>query len=455
MLRCGVTWPWRPASSERLCERMRACALQAGGAGSHAGPGAPGRRPRFSSPAPAPAPEPALLDTAPPTLVTERGVTVDTTHAFYRATTALARDLAVLAARCVSTADEPLTVLDVLSGSGIRAARYLAQANAARVVANDISTRSRLSANLAAVATPYGAWETTHEDGCRLLSRLALDGETFTVVDVDGFGSDGVPVSLALGCVRFGGIIVLNCTDWAGLSGRESSSTIAAYGAVVHACPSSSENSLRVLLGSAARDAAQRGMHMHPVLAHAAPGPAYRVIVQVTRGDSASTTQQLGFNCFCRRCSAVWHTSWAALGSAGACRHCGSTSDVLVNGPLWAGPLHDADMLRSMEADAASLGWLADEPGQEVPSPLGSLLALLREEAVSSGLVPFYIRLDQVARAANLPQQPGREALSRALAARGFTVTRTQCDPAALRTDAPWEDVLQAAKDAAVERRHA
>ena len=83
------------------------------------------------------------------------------------------------------------------------------------------------------------------------------------------------------------------------------------------------------------------------------------------------------------------------------------------------------------------------------------LLALLREEAVSSGLVPFYIRLDQVARAANLPQQPGREALSRALAARGFTVTRTQCDPAALRTDAPWEDVLQAAKDAAVERRHA
>jgi tRNA (guanine26-N2/guanine27-N2)-dimethyltransferase len=379
-------------------------------------------------------------------------VTVDTTHAFYRAKTALARDLAVLAARHVSTPDNPVTVLDVLTGSGIRAARYLAHANAKRVVANDISTHTRLEANLAAVAAD-GTWETTHEDGCRLLARLALDGETFTVLDVDGFGSSGVPVSLALGCVRFGGLLVLNCTDWAGLSGRESSSTIAAYGSVVHSCPSAPENALRVLLGSAARDAAQRGMHIHPVLSYAAPGPAYRVIVRVIRGGSASMTQLLGFNCFCRRCSAVWHTPWPDLGSAGACRHCGSTLDVRVNGPLWAGPLHDADMLRSMEADAASLGWLSDEPGQQSSSSLSSLLALLREEAVASGLVPFFIRLDQVGRAANLPQQPSREALGRALTARGFTVTRTQCHSAALRTDAPWADVLQAAKDTAQRTR--
>lgn len=419
---------------------MRACSLQAG-------PGAPGRRPRF----PLPPAAPALVNSSPPTLATERGVTVDTTHAFFRATTALARDLAVLAARCVSTA-EPVTALDVLSGSGIRAARYLAHANAKRVVANDISTRTRVAANLAAVAAD-GAWETTHEDGCRLLSRLALDGQTFTVVDIDGFGSAGVPsVSLALGCVRWGGLLVLNSTDWAGLSGRESSSTIAAYGAVVHACPSAPENALRVLLGSAARDAAQRGMHVHPVLSYAAPGPAYRVIVRVTRGDSASMTQRLGFNCFCKRCGATWHTSWAALGSAGGCRHCGSRSDVLVNGPLWSGPLHDADMLRSMESDAASLGWLADEPGKQASASLASLFTLLREEAGACGLVPFYLRLDQVGRAANLSQQPSREALSRALAGRGFSVTRSQCDAAALRTDAPWEDVLQAAKDTAAGR---
>ena len=66
--------------------------------------------------------------------------------------------------------------------------------------------------------------------------------------------------------------------------------------------------------------------------------------------------------------------------------------------------------------------------------------------------MPFYLRLDQVGRAANLSQQPSREALSRALAGRGFSVTRSQCDAAALRTDAPWEDVLQAAKDTAAGR---
>lgn len=403
------------------------------------GRGAPGRRPRHTVPETPPGKEKSAIA---PTLVDERGVTCDVANAFYRAHSILSRDLAVLAARQISqlgTCD----VVDVLTGAGIRAARYLAHAKARRVLANDISTKTRVAENLASVAQRHGVsgtYETTHEDGCRLLSRLALEGQTFDVVDIDGFGSDGVPVSLALGCVTFGGVLILNSTDWAGFAGREHSSTIAAYGAVAHECPSSAENALRVLLGSAARDAAQRGMHVQPLVAYAAPGPAYRLILRVTRGRSAAMTQSLGFNFYCPRCCAMWATPWTAVSSV--CAHCGADATE-ASGPLWHGPLHCGDMLRNMQIDAHRLGWL-------VHPNLNGLLAVLREEADAFGrapdMPPYYVRLDQIASAAKVKHRmPSRDALIRELEARGFTATRTHCDQAALKTNAPWGTLLDAA----------
>ena len=63
----------------------------------------------------------------PPPLLSERGVRFMQGPAFYRPESAQGRDLAVLAAAVHRRRTGRLRVLDVMSGSGVRGARYLQQ----------------------------------------------------------------------------------------------------------------------------------------------------------------------------------------------------------------------------------------------------------------------------------------------------------------------------------------
>ena len=67
----------------------------------------------------------------------ERGVQFLVGSSFYREESAVGRDLACLAAAVYKKENGRLHVLDALSGSGIRAARYLAHCEADFVWAND------------------------------------------------------------------------------------------------------------------------------------------------------------------------------------------------------------------------------------------------------------------------------------------------------------------------------
>ena len=64
---------------------------------------------------------------SPPPLLSERGVRFMQGPAFYRPESAQGRDLAVLAAAVHRRRTGRLRVLDVMSGSGVRGARYLQQ----------------------------------------------------------------------------------------------------------------------------------------------------------------------------------------------------------------------------------------------------------------------------------------------------------------------------------------
>jgi tRNA (guanine26-N2/guanine27-N2)-dimethyltransferase len=427
-------------------------------------PGAPGRRPRFAG---AQRVAPAQHD-APATL-RERGVAFTAGSAFFRPQAVHARDLAVLAALLSRRSSAgggggAFRVLDLLTGSGIRALRYLRHAGATFVHANDIDGSSPAAANLAALgaedaaedaATPAAAsWRVTREESCRLLMRLALEGETFDVVDVDGFGSKGVPAGLALGCVKFGGLLIANSTDWSlGSQNAQASasSVVSAYGALLHPCPSMPEQGLRVLLGAVAREAAQRGLRVAPVLSYYAPGPAWRCTVRVFRGGSAAMTALLGFNAHCATCGAAWTVPWSGLGGGARCA-CGA--EAKLSGPLWQGPLHDAAELRGIAALADELGW-SDTPPFEADTAaaaavprrsLRRLLEALVEEAEAT-LPPFCVRMEELSRAGRAPHTPRRDELIAALRERGHAATRTHCDERALKTDAPWETLLQTARD--------
>jgi tRNA (guanine26-N2/guanine27-N2)-dimethyltransferase len=139
---------------------------------------------------------------------------------------------------------------------------------------------------------------------------------------------------------------------------------------------------------------------------------------------------------------------WAALGGA----RCGCGAAPQLSGPLWLGQLHDAAELAELAALADELGWSQAppfEPGTDdaAAAPqrsLGSLLALLLAEA-DEALPPGYITLDDVATRAGT-RTPSRDALIAALRDGGHVAARTHCADRALKTNAPWQAVLDAAR---------
>ena len=157
---------------------------------------------------------------APPScLHSERGVSFDPGSAFYRSDSAAGRDLAVLAA----TLHRRHGRLDAMCGCGVRALRYLAQAGADFVWANDASEALRpvIVANLSRVergSPPAEAgrrrWVVSHNDATRLLAERYLRREYFDVIDVDSFGGDAAYVRAALLALKIGGLLYLTSTDW-------------------------------------------------------------------------------------------------------------------------------------------------------------------------------------------------------------------------------------------------
>eukprot|EP00877_Chromochloris_zofingiensis_P010695 jgi/Chrzof1/587/Cz01g21110.t1 len=91
--------------------------------------------------------------------IQERGVQITPGDAFYRGESAQGRDLAVLAAAVYKRQHGVLRVLDVMSGSGVRGARYLQQADADMVWCNDYNpdNHSVLMYNLLTALTAQGA----------------------------------------------------------------------------------------------------------------------------------------------------------------------------------------------------------------------------------------------------------------------------------------------------------
>ncbi|KAK6929560.1 tRNA methyltransferase, Trm1, partial [Dillenia turbinata] len=299
---------------------------------------------------------------------TERGLEFDTGGTFFRRESATGRDLGVLAAILYKKSKGNLRVLDAMCGCGIRSLRYLVEAKADFVLANDANDeyRSVILHNLSRVARVSDGerkWVITHFDANRILADCYLQREFFDLIDIDSFGSDSMFMRTAFGALRLNGLLYLTSTD-----GYSSG-------------------------GGAIRDAAILGYHVSPLFSYYSyHGPVFRVMLRVYRGKLPDN-RYYGFISYCHNCGHSQAFSWDQLGQM--CCPCSNSrvpSSLVVSGPLWTGPLHDAKYLKEMLLFAEKLGWA----GGGMRTDLEKLLNQLIDEADPS--LPFgYIKLDEVA----------------------------------------------------------
>lgn len=102
-------------------------------------------------------------------------------------------------------------------------------------------------------------------------------------------------------------------------------------------------------------------------------------------------------------------------------------------GPLWTGPLHDADWLRDMAAAAAARHWTghcfsdaADvkRNGHNPPQHLEAFLSKLIAES-DDALPPWFVPLHDIQHSGGLTNEPSRDKLVQALKEAGYVA----CDP--------------------------
>lgn len=121
----------------------------------------------------------------------------------------------MLAASIYKKSKGSLRVLDAMCGCGVRSLRYLVEADADFVLANDANDENReiIENNLSSAEGDKGRWTVRSNEANRVMTECYLQRDFFDLVDVDSFGSDSSFLRSAFSCLKFGGLVYLTSTD--------------------------------------------------------------------------------------------------------------------------------------------------------------------------------------------------------------------------------------------------
>ncbi|HIK44988.1 MAG TPA: tRNA (guanine-N1)-methyltransferase [Leptolyngbyaceae cyanobacterium M65_K2018_010] len=354
--------------------------------------------------------------------------------AFYRPASTVARDLAVLAAAEYRQRQGQLRVLDAMTGCGVRPLRYILEAKADWVWANEGNPdlAATLTANLAEL--PSHRYRLTHQDANQVFFTCYQNRDFYDLVDIDNFGGPAPYASHGLWAARIGGLIYLTSTDGRATSGHDLAASLRGYGACARSHPAVQEQGLRLLIGHAAQTAAARGLGIEPVFA-LFTGQVHRAMVRLVAKPTL-TVQNYGFLAYCHRCGHFQTVLWRQLGRVECpCPSCQSQAEppsLVLSGPMWLADLHDPQTLVAMGQLAEAWGW-------------GDQAQLLGTMARETALPPYYYPLGEIGRRGRL-DIPNRDRLIAALEAQGYRAAVPHWDRQAVKTDASFRVCLQIAQ---------
>lgn len=351
--------------------------------------------------------------------------------AFYRPKSALTRDLGVLAAAAWRQQQGHLTILDAMTGCGVRSLRYGLEARADFLWVNDGNRDLRpliqenLTANL-----PLNRYQLSSLSVQRLFAKLIDQGDRMDWLDLDCFGSPAASLPMAIACTQIGGCLYLTATDGKSLSGQQSGHALRQFGAYTRHHPSVHEQAVRVLTGLAIQTARQQGLDVRPLFSLFC-GQTYRVLLRLLHKAPAGD-QNYGFLGYCHHCGQTHAIPWQKLHMTECPLH-DYRRPLAISGPMWLGPLHDPTFLEQMRTLAQAWGW---QRRQE-------LLTLMQAEAF---FPPYYIPLSEVGRRGKI-DIPARDRLIQELQIRGHQACRSSMMAQALKTTASLIDIIEMSRE--------
>jgi tRNA (guanine26-N2/guanine27-N2)-dimethyltransferase len=377
--------------------------------------------------------------------------------AFFRADRRIARDFGILAARHYRRRYGQLQVVEPMAASGVRSLRYGLEADATSIWANDgdgeilaILTRN-IEAQLGPNRSDQDKLANPSDIRITNLSALQVLGQCIADpvdwVDLDPFGSVAPFLGLALAAIKPGGILYITATDGRSLAGHEPIASLRGYGAFARSHPSCQEQSLRILIGSLAQQAASQGYQIQPILSYHC-GQTYRVMVQRLDRLDPHFPQHQGFLGYCHSCGNYAPIDWKKLGRSRCTSPSHEPQPWTLTGPMWLGPLHDRTWLRELQIDCNALinGLIGcPSPDPQDPAAWRTCRDLLSLMIAESSLPPWFFGLGDIGKRGKM-DPPARDQLLALLQSRGYAASPTHLDRSAIKTNASLEICIELAR---------
>jgi tRNA (guanine26-N2/guanine27-N2)-dimethyltransferase len=255
-----------------------------------------------------------------------------------------------------------IMVVDALSGTGVRALRYLRQipdvsvaiandhdAGAALAICANAATNcvgcSPLDGYLANATACRGAGEkqlvVSQSDTHKLLAILRESPrQDIHVIDFDPFGSSMAFMESAVQTVIPGGLLCCSCYDTDALFGKNAAACTATYGCVPlsrRKTPYVRELAIRFVLFQAEQLARTHGRQVEALLCYATDFYVRTIFRVVTRDEEGTGDKPPQTSKMVNQCRGCDFFAVVEVGSnCGRCAHCGSELEQA--GPFWDGP---------------------------------------------------------------------------------------------------------------------
>jgi tRNA (guanine26-N2/guanine27-N2)-dimethyltransferase len=347
---------------------------------------------------------------------------------FYNPKMNLNRDIAILFASSHFPSSRQLRVCDPMTASSVRAVRYaLETPNVLSVLAADNDPQTVEVAR--AIVRLNGLVERiriVESDANLLLSNHIKD--RFDLIDLDPFGSPAPFFENALRATLDGGVIAATATDMGPLTGARASACVRKYGVRPIRSEFEKEMAVRILAACMCVIAGRLELGIGIVFSHASDHYA-RIYAKVTKGTNPAnlSTRSLGFVEYCPEC--LRRTSHGRLEAiATSCEDCGGKTRI--GGPVWLGPLWDADTTHAMIEHTPKLQ----------SSRLSEIQNILTCAAQEKSASAFHYRTDAFSKRLGLKPPALGEVLN-ALREEDFEATGTHFSPYGFRTSAPCQKI--------------
>lgn len=351
---------------------------------------------------------------------------------FYNPKMRVNRDLAVLGLEYLGRKlGRGLLVADPLSGSGVRAVRFLRETSSVdKVFVNDIKEEAVevIRENFRLNGIPEEKYEIYREDANYFLRKGW--GFGFDYVDLDPFGTPVPFVESAVLSMKRGGLLSLTATDTAPLSGTYPKTCLRRYGSKPLRNEFKHEVGIRILLRKVIELAAQYDIAMVPVFAYSHLH-YFKLFLMKDRGAKLTNSlmDQIGYLLYCFNCTNR-EVVLDPLRMRERCPFCGTRFSL--GGPMWLGKLWEEEFTDFLYREALQR--------EEVSIETKRVISLIWQE-FRLQTVGFYT-LSKLAEKLGIPQQPPMKR-----AVKFYEGVRTHFEGDGFRTLLSHEEVLNRSKE--------